>query len=520
MADCSDAINALVEAVEAVERELGITPSSVYANVRARLDVIEARINNPFAPSPDVENPFIIGNDGVTISVGDGYPTENRLPGSLFLRKDGYEGEGLYSRAADNIWYPVTPVAAVPRPTIAAGTQTASTGTVVFSNANGLTFGMSGSSAITASHNGISNIKVSAGTTSNNLSAITFSNSNGISFGINASTLTASHNGISNINVSAGTTSNNLSALTFSNSNGISFGLSGSTVTASVGLYSANDFYEPNPLLNAVTTSYAPVLGSFYIQPFLAPLGISGGRINVIKSFASSHSVMQMTSSSVFASNTTGSRGASYSYTNSAVMYSRGTGTNNTRLESFWSNTYTFALAQTISVATGGATTISVSNAATLSYLSINTAGAYTATSLTASGSTSTASSNMATSVNISSNSVWAAMTGLMIMPIGFNTSISAGNYWFAQAFSSSSSSAGTSGSIQSFISQVGISAPSQSIRLFGQTTTTSNSFYIPGGGAFSATSASPPSNIAFTDIRSFSTNVIQYFNFVGSNAT
>jgi hypothetical protein len=42
----------------------------------------------------------------------------------------------------------------------------------------------------------ISNIRVSAGTTSNLLSALTFSNSNGVSFGINGSTMTASHNGL------------------------------------------------------------------------------------------------------------------------------------------------------------------------------------------------------------------------------------------------------------------------------------------------------------------------------------
>lgn len=155
-------------------------------------------------------------------------------------------------------------------------------------------------------------INVSAGTTSGNLGSLVFSNSNGVSFGLNGSTITAtvktdyqssgaylttadlsqnsskyvqewaltgntsgttssapgtrlwfsggnsltvSGNGntivisvgnylttamqsnaatISNINVSAGTTSNNLSKITFSNSNGVSFGLNGSVVTASV----------------------------------------------------------------------------------------------------------------------------------------------------------------------------------------------------------------------------------------------------------------------------------------------
>lgn len=86
---------------------------------------------------------------------------------------------------------------------IAAGTQTAATtGSVVFSNSNGISFGMSNSSIVTASYTVpstaglLSAINVSGGTTSNNLSAITFNNANGVSFGLNASVMTASHNGI------------------------------------------------------------------------------------------------------------------------------------------------------------------------------------------------------------------------------------------------------------------------------------------------------------------------------------
>jgi hypothetical protein len=65
-----------------------------------------------------------------------------------------------------------------------------STGTIVFSNANNISFGMAGSTVTASAMAG--GVNFSAGTTSNNLSAITFSNSNGISFGLNGSTITAS----------------------------------------------------------------------------------------------------------------------------------------------------------------------------------------------------------------------------------------------------------------------------------------------------------------------------------------
>jgi hypothetical protein len=116
-----------------------------------------------------------------------------------------------------------------------AGTTSGNLDSVVFSNSNGVSFGLNGSTitASAAGGGGLTNIRVSAGTTSNLLSDITFSNSNGVSFGLNASTITASiATSLTNIRVSAGTTSNLLSAITFSNSNNVSFGLDGSTITA------------------------------------------------------------------------------------------------------------------------------------------------------------------------------------------------------------------------------------------------------------------------------------------------
>lgn len=65
-----------------------------------------------------------------------------------------------------------------------------------------------------------------------------FGNGGGVTFGYDGTNVTASApaagGGLTNINVSAGTTSNNLSALTFADSNGITFGLNGSVITGTV----------------------------------------------------------------------------------------------------------------------------------------------------------------------------------------------------------------------------------------------------------------------------------------------
>ena len=101
--DKATAINALIDAVTTIERTLGIVPYGVYADVRVRLDILESRINSSYTPGPNFINPFYVdGYGGISISVGDGYPTENRLDGSLYLRKDGYINEGLYSRRDGN----------------------------------------------------------------------------------------------------------------------------------------------------------------------------------------------------------------------------------------------------------------------------------------------------------------------------------------------------------------------------------------------------------------------------------
>jgi hypothetical protein len=101
---CQDEINA-------IEEELGPAPAGVYASVRTRLDILEARINNPLVPAPNVENPFYIGGSPISgVSIRDGYgdpnvvlPLFTAVPGSLYLRQDGQNN--LYSLEQDGYWH-------------------------------------------------------------------------------------------------------------------------------------------------------------------------------------------------------------------------------------------------------------------------------------------------------------------------------------------------------------------------------------------------------------------------------
>lgn len=86
----------------------------------------------------------------------------------------------------------------------AAGTQTALTGTAVLSASNGLTFGMSNSSIVTASHDGLRSILAGGDTFS--ATSVSLGNSNGVSFGglTIFSRITASHDGIRAISAPSG----------------------------------------------------------------------------------------------------------------------------------------------------------------------------------------------------------------------------------------------------------------------------------------------------------------------------
>lgn len=158
------------------------------------------------------------------------------------------------------------------------GTYTQNTGTVQFSNSNGVTFGLSANGVMTASvaaaggaQTGISGL--SAGTTQMTSGTAVFSNSNGISFGVDGNTITASYNStqflttaaqsnqvVNSINGSTGTFSFNTgSSLSSSRvGNAITFGLASNITTAlqSTGAYlttarASNDAVGLNTALTA-----------------------------------------------------------------------------------------------------------------------------------------------------------------------------------------------------------------------------------------------------------------------------
>jgi hypothetical protein len=282
---------------------------------------------------------------------------------------------------------------------IGAGTQTATSGTVAYAASNGLSFGMSGSSQITGSHDGLRS--VSAGTTHALGPGLSLANSNGLSFGLNGQTMTASYTVpstaglLSAVNLSAGTTSQNASAFVFSNGGNVTFGLNGSTITASApsgggGGGVTLSSYEPFPFVAntgtavwSLSTNTSAPMGLF---PFQLDAPVAAEVMGVVVSMS-------------FQTGGT----SSYRQTGTLAwgLYTRPTGASSSQLQLLQSDSLSYA-------ATYNNNTISISQVTTT-----NIGPTYGYGQTTSAG------------LNISSG-----YTGLKLLNLDIGTTLTAGQYW------------------------------------------------------------------------------------------
>lgn len=180
---------------------------------------------------------------------------------------------------------------------LAAGAQTALTNTtVLFSNSNGISFGMSGSSRITASYTVPSQSvqpglqSLSAGATRVTTGEVVFSNSNGLAFGANGQTITGSYTvptvTNSSMSVSDAATSGTLARLAFTNLNGITLSLS----TGAGGSHTIVGSYTvPTVTNSAMTVSDAATSGTL---ARLAFTNLNGVTLSLSTGAGGSHTIV------------------------------------------------------------------------------------------------------------------------------------------------------------------------------------------------------------------------------------
>lgn len=286
------------------------------------------------------------------------------------------------------------------------------------------------------------------------------------------------------------------------------------------------------PMQQTNTSAFVPGVGSWYLAPFVAPGRMSGGRINNLISNTSTAGIAADATSASFVTGAghMGTRNASYAQSFWNALYSQGTGTNSTRLESFWSNSFSFGFSNSITVTSSGAgSSIVISNNYSFSYISeIGSDGAYTLGNWASSvSSTGTGTRIANTALSNAGSSIRNMLSDNVIYPVGLNTAISAGNYWMAQMYSSFSSVSVTSltATVPSMSqkNQVYIQGVDLTLwRNWASTATTARSQIFPGNGAvYTAASAVPPQYILFSsDLSAVAGNNTPYFNFVYQGIT
>src|SRR6185436_2053375 len=326
-----------------------------------------------------------------------------------------------------------------------AGTTSSAQGTKLYFS-GGANVTLSGNSntivVSAAAGGGGGSVNFSAGTTSSNLGSVVFSNSNAVNFGLSGSTITASVTYVTTSYATAGSATNvygvdsanstgtvtrwaledhrhaGIAAVgisTAGNSSGTSGSVQGtywlqggsnitvSQITSNNGshtaIISANPvgylgWLEPYPLQTA-TQSFAPGAGTWYLAPFTAFGSMSGGRINFLAQNTGTANLFLDIGETAYVSSSTGGIQQSYTYQFNVALFSQGTGANSTRLESNWSNSFSFGWSKSLSISTNAATNIAVSLAHSVSYISeIGSNGAYTNVQYANAGSSTIANSS------------------------------------------------------------------------------------------------------------------------------
>jgi hypothetical protein len=281
-------------------------------------------------------------------------------------------------------------------------------------------------------------------------------------------------------------------------------------------------FWEPFVPANTNSTLSAPGVGTWYLDPIVLPFQLGSGQLNFLAGNAAGFK-----NGAVYSTAVTGSVTCYQTMNTQVVLYQHGVGANTTRLESIWSQEvsekFTWVKAVSNSVIAGTTTGVSVSNALTVSQPSQwDVSGGITygtaTTAGTTLGSTSTVASTFAD--NLITTAV-AYASGSRLVPIPFATQLPCGEYYLGLMISSTSSTTGTGyggGTMQSTQSVMGmLELVDQAFKVLGKSVTNSSTAILPFHGSVATTSATPPNNIATSDIRNFATNHRRYFNYMAT---
>lgn len=272
---------------------------------------------------------------------------------------------------------------------------------------------------------------------------VTVANSSGGTSAMNASDLVRPSDwNSSNHQVTMSVTASEIASL-FNFGNGLSSTTAAGGITAGINTVA---YFEPFPLHNTNSTLSAPGIGTWYIDgPYSVGDGWGKGQINVLVSNSAG-----FVGGGVYSAASTGSVTRNQTFYHQLCLYTQGAGASTSRLESVWSFNNSFLATWNIALATANTSSGSVTNALTLSFpAQWDSAGGVTYSSTVQTGTSNMTTSTMASTRydSLVSGAV-AYLSGARMDIFGMSTTLAPGVYWLAHMFTSTSSSAGTSGGI------------------------------------------------------------------------
>lgn len=276
-----------------------------------------------------------------------------------------------------------------------------------------------------------------------------------------------------------GATPISVGTVVLSNSNGVSFGVNGSTITASVNAAAGVTLSQWEPYMLATSTaatSLAPA--SAFFNTINLPDAVAISKVNLLRSF--NFSVPAATSVA-----STGSE--AYSFTQGFSVFTR----------------QNYGLSSTnLSYLT------SASFGMTLQYLYSSTSQSLNASWVT--NSTGGTSGFASSSSNANLSSLW---TGLKYVRVPLVTTLTAGEYWLGQQYSTTASTSNSGATILS-LSNIALSIPVMTLGNFG--TAGSLAGWHPGKQGVGVASAFTTNNtMAMSVITGSANQQFPYFNFV-----
>ena len=407
-------------------------------------------------------------------------------------------------------------VYAVSNTTGASSSSTVDARSISFQGAGIVSVGMTNGSVVISASAGASPVNFSAGTTSGNLGSVVFSNSNGVSFGLNGSTITASVNAgagggvaiaASNSTFTSGTVvmSNAGGALTISNgaqsvlfsvpatsslvgASGISISTAGSTIS----VYQPDLSYFANAMYLFNSQTQTAQQSTSVVLPVQLQGGVSAGFIRMPHTVSIASTSFASTAASAYSYN--------QQETHNIVLYSLGSGASSQSLQSFSSSSVSFRFS--INVSQNTTNNISVTHGLT-----------YPVSNGTSSLSFSYAATNSTMQV---STTHMTALSGMKMWDTQFAGRVAQGRVFMAYGQSTTQTTQGTANlsAARMVHSHIGISQPNNTLGMFGIANSASNQWQ-QGLGSYSNAGGATTGSIDLSQISSSASHVAPYIQMI-----